>query len=327
MANMKAIVVREYGGPEVLKLDDFEMPSPGPGEALVRIHAAGVNFSDTMRRRGLMRAPPVPHVPGGEAAGVVEAIGSGVSGLRPGDRVASCNFKGAYAQFAAGNASEMVPIPASLSFAQAAAALLQGMTAHYLTHDVYAVKAGDAALVHSAAGGVGLLLVQMAKMRGARVIGMVSTADKARLAREAGADETILYSQGDFAAEVKRLSGGKGVNVVYDAVGATTFEGSLASLRPRGMLALFGQASGLPPPFESSRLLAMGSLFMTRAGLPAYIATREELLRRASEVYGWAVDGRLKLRIGGSYALADAAKAHDAMEKRLSTGKLVLTAA
>jgi NADPH2:quinone reductase len=320
---MKSIQVKETGGPEKMQLVDVPTPVPGPGEALVRIAASGVNFIDVYFRIGLYKAD-LPITLGSEAAGTVEAVGQGVTEVAPGERVAYAMVRGSYAEYAVVPATRLVKIPDSLDFSHAAAAMLQGMTAHYLTHSTWPLKSGDTCLVHAAAGGAGGLTVQMAKMLGARVFGTVSTGEKARIAREHGADEAILYTQQDFEAEVKRLTGGRGVDVVYDSVGKTTFDKSLNCLRPRGLLALFGQSSGPVPPFEPG-LLAKGSLFFTRPTLAHYAVTREELDWRAGDVLAWVASGQLKLRIDRTYPLADAASAHRDLEGRHTAGKLLLT--
>ena len=321
---MKAIQVKQPGGPEAMELVDVPVPQPGPKQALVRIAAVGVNFIDVYFRIGLYKADP-PIALGSEAAGTVEAVGAEVTEVAPGDRVAYAMTRGSYAEYAVVPSATLVKIPGSLDFASAAAAMLQGMTAHYLTHSTYPLKPGDTCLVHAAAGGAGGLTVQMAKMRGARVFGTVSTEAKAEIARKHGADEVILYTQESFDAAAKRLTGGRGVDVVYDSVGVTTFEKSLNSLRPRGMLALFGQSSGPVPPFDPSILNGKGSLFLTRPGLGHYLLTRDELLWRAGDVLGWVASGALKLHIGGTYPLAQAADAHRDLEARKTTGKLLLT--
>jgi NADPH:quinone reductase len=321
---MKTIQVNEPGGPEKMQLVDAPDPQPGPKQALVRLQAAGVNFIDVYFRMGLYKAD-LPISLGSEGAGVVEAVGPDVTEVAPGDRVAYAMTRGSYAQYAVVAASQLVKIPAHLDFPMAAAALLQGMTAHYLTHSVYPLKSGDTCLVHAAAGGAGGLTVQMAKMLGARVLGTVSTEEKAQIAREHGVDEAILYTQQDFEAEVKRLTGGRGVDVVYDSVGKTTFEKSLNSLRPRGTMALFGQSSGPVPPFDPNILNGKGSLFLTRPSLGHYVATPQELAWRAGDVLGWIDSGRLKLRIDRTYPLADAAAAHRDLESRKTSGKLVLS--
>ena len=320
---MKAIQVSHTGGPEVLTLVDVPVPTPKPNEAQVEIKASGVNFIDVYFREGRYPAP-LPFINGQEAAGIVTEVGSEVSDLKPGDRVAYTSSLGSYAEFAAVPAARMVKIPAELSFEQAAAAMLQGMTAHYLLNGSYKLASGETALIHAAAGGVGLLLVQMAKRIGARVIATAGTEEKAQLAREAGADECIVYTQADFEAETKRLTDGKGVHVVYDGVGKATFDKDLEVLRPRGYLVLFGGSSGAVPPFDLIKLSQKGSLFITRPTLAHYTATREELELRAGEVLGAIAKGELKLRIHKSYALAEAAQAHRDLEGRKTTGKLLL---
>jgi NADPH2:quinone reductase len=320
---MRAIRVHETGGPEVLRPEELPEPSPGPGQALVRIEAIGVNLIEIYQRRGLYKVP-LPATPGTEAAGVVVAVAADVADLRPGDRVASVSFSGSYSAFALAAAERLVKLPDGVTTHQAAAALLQAMTAHYLVHSTHALKPGDTCLVHAAAGGVGLLLTQLAKRLGARVIGTVSTREKAALAREAGADEVVLYTEQDFDVEVKRLTGGRGVQVVYDSVGLTTFEKSLRSLAPRGMMALFGQSSGPVPPFDPQRLNQLGSLFLTRPKLNDYVLTRGELLSRANEVLGRVADGTLRVRIDREVPLARAAEAHQALEARATTGKVLL---
>ena len=320
---MKAIQAQEIGGPEVLQLRDVPDPQPGEGQALVRVRATGVNFIDIYQRSGLYKLD-LPYVPGSEAAGEVVALGLGVTEFAVGDRVAYSNVLGAYAELAAVPAGRLVRIPEGLDFRQAAALMLQGMTAHYLAYSVYPLKAGDACLLHAAAGGVGLLLIQMAKREGARVIGTVSTREKAELARSVGADEVILYTEQDFEAEVMRLTGGGGVQVAYDSVGASTYEKSIGSLAVRGMLVLFGQASGPTPPIDPMKLNAK-SLFMTRPTLVHYTMTREELLWRAGEVLNRAASGELELHIGGEFPLSEAAEAHAKLAGRETTGKLLLT--
>jgi len=321
---MKSILVKVVGGPENMELAETPKPTPGPTQALVKIAASGVNFIDVYFRIGLYKADP-PIALGNEGAGTVEAVGPDVTEVAPGDRVAYAMSRGSYAEYALVPAWQLVKIPGHLDFTTAAAAMLQGMTAHYLTHSTYALKSGDTCLVHAAAGGTGGLIVQMAKMRGARVLGTVSTAEKARIAREHGADEIILYTQQDFEIEAGRLTAGRGVDVVYDSVGRTTFEKSLGSLRPRGTLALFGQSSGAVPPFDPSILNAKGSLFLTRPSLAHHVPTRQELLWRAGDVLRWIDEGKLKLRIDRTYRLAEAAEAHRALEGRHTTGKLLLT--
>lgn len=320
---MKAIVVRRHGGPEQLEYSDWDIPTLGPREVIVEVRAAGVNYIDTYHRTGLYPAEP-PFIPGMEGAGVVTAIAPEVTEVAAGDRVAWAMTRGSYAQYAIVPASKLVKIPDGVSFDLAAASMLQGMTAHYLTHSTFPLKAGDTALVHAAAGGTGLLIVQMAKMRGARVLGTTSTAEKGELARQAGCDEVILYTQTDFQAEVRRLTGGRGVDVVYDSVGAATFDKSLDSLRPRGMMVTFGNASGPVQPFSPLILSQKGSLFLTRPTLLHYCATREELLERAGEVLGWVASGKLSVRIHKVYPLAEAAQAHRDLEGRATSGKLLL---
>ncbi len=319
---MKAIRVHSYGGPEVLKYEEVPTPKPGPGEARVKIEAAGVNYIDIYHRTGLYPSQ-LPFIPGMEGAGIVDEVGSGVSEIRVGDRVAYAMQQGSYAEYAILPAWKLVPLPDNLSTQSAAAAMLQGMTAHYLTHSTYPLKAGDTVLIHAAAGGVGLLLIQMAKRRGAKVFGTVSTEEKASLAKEAGADEVILYTQSDFEEEIKKLTNGQGVEVVYDSVGKTTFDKSLNCLKPRGYLALFGQSSGPVPPVDL-RILAKGSYFLTRPTLSHYAANRAELLERAGDLFRWITSGELKLRIDHTYPLAEADKAHQALEGRKTSGKLLL---
>jgi len=320
---MRAIQVKETGGPEKMELVDLPQPVAGPGQALVKIADSGVNFIDVYFRTGSYKAD-LPITLGSEGAGTVVSVGDGVSEVAPGDRVAYAMTRGSYAEYAVVPAAQLVKIPDHLDFQKAAAAMLQGMTAHYLTHSTFALKAGDTCLVHAAAGGVGLLLVQMARRIGARVFGTVSTEAKAQLAKEAGADEIIFYTHQDFAAEVKRLTSGRGVDVVYDSVGATTFMKSLDSLRPRGLLVLFGQSSGPVPPFDPNILNGKGSLFLTRPGLPHHLLTRAELLWRAGDVLGWVSSGELKIRVDRAYPLAEAPQAHRDLEGRRTAGKLVL---
>jgi NADPH2:quinone reductase len=327
---MHAIQITEHGGTEVMKWTELPTPSPAKGEVLVRIQAAGVNFIDVYFRKGLYRLP-LPAILGGEGAGVVEALGPEVTAFKPGDRVAwadrgAAGPGGSYATHVVIPATRLVPLPAEVDVRSAAAAMVQGMTAHYLSRSTFPLRAGHTCLVHAAAGGVGLLLCQMAKMAGARVFGTVSTEEKAALARRAGADEVILYTKQDFETETRRLTGGRGVDVVYDSVGHTTFEKSLGSLAPRGMLVLFGQSSGPVAPFDPQLLNAKGSLFLTRPNLAHYVATREELVARATEVLGWVKSGVLALRIGATFPLRDAADAHRALEGRTTTGKVLLTA-
>lgn len=320
---MKAIQIQQPGGVEALQFVDIPVPKPKPNEAVVKIAAAGVNFIDVYLREGRYKAP-LPFVNGQEGAGVVTEVGSEVKTVKPGDRVAYAGPLGAYAEYTAVPAERLVPVPAGVSDRDAAAAMLQGMTAHYLLYDTFPLKAGQTALVHAAAGGVGLLLVQMAHNIGARVIGTVSTEEKAKLGRQAGADEMILYTTSDFEAETKRITGGKGIDVVYDSVGKTTFEKGLNVLRPRGMMVLYGGSSGAVPPFDLIQLSAKGSLFVTRPKLGDYIITREELLSRAEAVLGMIAAGKLKLRVEHVYKLEDVQQAHRDLEGRKTTGKLLL---
>jgi NADPH2:quinone reductase len=322
-SHMNAIQVSQVGGPEVLQLVDLPIPEPKPNEAVVKIKAAGVNFVDVYHREG--RYPtPLPFVPGQEAAGTVIAIGSEVSNVKIGERVAYSGPLGAYAEYAAVPVDRLVKIPDQLDLDQAGAAMLQGMTAHYLSHSTYPIKKGDTVLIHAAAGGVGALLVQMAKNLGARVIGTAGSQEKAQLARDAGADDVIIYTEQDFETETRRLTDDQGVHVVYDGVGKTTFEKDLNVLRPRGYLVLFGASSGAVPPFDLIKLSQKGSLYLTRPGLHHYIHTRDELEQRAGEVLQMIGAGRLKLRIHKTYPLAEAATAHRDLEGRKSTGKLLL---
>jgi NADPH:quinone reductase len=320
---MKAIQVMEPGGPEALQLVDTPTPEPGPNQVLVRLAASGVNFIDVYFRAGLYKADR-PIAIGSEGAGTVAAVGSGVTEFRAGDRVAYAMQRGSYAEYAVVTASQLVPIPDSVDFETAAAVMLQGMTAHYLTQSTFALTSGHTCLVHAAAGGAGRLIAQMAKARGARVLGTVSSDEKARVAREAGVDEAIIYTSEDFEAEVKRLTNGRGVDVVYDSVGKTTFDKSLSSLAPRGMLVLCGQSSGPVGPFDPQLLNPRGSLFLTRPSLTHYLLTREELLWRATDVLRAVASGTLKIHIDRSYPLADAAQAHRDLESRRTVGKLLL---
>ena len=320
---MRAIQVAKTGGPEVLEPRELPEPKPEAGQALVKVEAVGVNYIDTYHRTGLYPLA-LPYVPGLEGAGVVKALGPGVSGLREGDRVAWANRMGSYAESVAVPAELLVKVPDRLDLRAAAAVMLQGMTAHYLVDGAFALRAGHACLVHAAAGGVGLLLCQMAKQKGARVIGTVSTEEKAALARSAGADEVIFYTKTDFEAEVKRLTGGAGVEVVYDSVGQSTFDKSLNVLKPRGSMVLFGQSSGPVPPMNPAVLAQKGSLFLTRPTLFHYVADRASLEWRAGEVLSAAAAGRLDVRIGATFALAEAADAHRALEGRKTTGKVLL---
>ncbi|HZW36643.1 MAG: quinone oxidoreductase family protein [Deltaproteobacteria bacterium] len=320
---MKTIRVHQYGGPEALAMEDLPVPEPGQGEALVKIDAIGVNFIDVYQRMGLYRSP-LPFTPGNEGEGVVVKAGPGAGEVKTGDRVAYAGVLGSYTEFAVVPSWRLVRLPAGMEAGWGAALMLQGMTAHYLAHAAYPLQQGDACLVHAAAGGVGLLLTQMAKARGARVIGTVSTKEKAELARSFGADDVILYTEQDFESEVRRLTGGKGVQVVYDSVGKTTFEKSLGCLSPRGYLALYGQSSGPVPPFDLQVLNSKGGLFVTRPSLAHYTATREELLQRANDVLGWAASGKLKVRIGARFPLSEAAEAHRQLAGRKTTGKVLL---
>ncbi len=320
---MKAIRVHAVGGPDVLRYEETPVPPAGPGQALIEIEAAGVNFIDVYQRAGLYKLE-TPFTLGQEGAGTVAAVGSGVTQVKPGDRVAYTSVLGSYAEFAVVPAERLVMLPPGVSARQGAAVMLQGLTAHYLATSTYPLKPGDVCLVHAAAGGVGLLLCQMAKLRGATVIGTVSTEAKAELARGAGADHVILYTNQDFEAEVKRITNGAGLQVVYDSVGRTTFEKSLNSLARRGMLVLFGQSSGPVGPFDPQVLNQKGSLYLTRPTLFHYIATREELISRAGEVLGWVATGSLRLRIDREYPLVEAAAAHRSLEARETSGKLLL---
>ena len=321
---MKAIRVNEHGGPEVLSYEDVPVPEPGPGEARVKLAAAGVNFIDVYQRTGVYPTEP-PFTLGQEGAGEVEEVGEGVEDLSVGDHVAFASVMGAYAEYVVAPAERLVPVNVTLVEARlAAAAMLQGMTAHYLTHSTFPLEEGHTALVHAAAGGVGLLLCQMAKMRGATVIGTAGSEEKARLAKDAGADEVIVYTEQDYVEETRRLTGGEGVHVVYDSVGKSTFDGSLDCLRPRGYMVLFGASSGPVPPFDPQILNQKGGLFLTRPSLAQYTATREELLWRAESILSWIGNNTLDVRIGGTYPLSDAAQAHRDLEGRKTTGKLIL---
>lgn len=320
---MRAIRVQQYGGPEAMALTDVPTPQPAVGQALIRLHTAGVNFIDVYFRTGVYKAEQ-PTAIGNEGAGTVEAVGPGVTEVEVGDRVAYAMARGSYGEFAVVPVSQLVPLPAAITFDQAAAAMLQGMTAHYLVRSTYPLKAGETCLVHAAAGGAGLLIVQMAKALGARVIGTVSTEAKAHLARDNGADETIRYTEQDFEEEVKRLTNGRGVDVVYDSVGKTTFDKGLNCLRPRGMMVLFGQSSGVVPPLDPGILNPKGSLFLTRPSLAHHVLSRDELLWRASDVLNGVAAGALKLRIDRKYPLAQVADAHRDLESRKTTGKLLI---
>ena len=320
---MRAIRIHETGGPEVMQLETIDDPAPGTGEALVHMESIGVNFVEVYYRKGLYKNP-LPFTPGSEGAGTVVAVGAGVRDIAVGDRVTSQSFQGSYAELALAKADKLVRIPDGLEARIAAAAMLQGMTAHYLATSVYPLKAGERCLVHAAAGGVGLILCQIARRIGAHVIGTVSTEKKAALAREAGAHDTILYTTQDFVAEVRRITDGAMVHVVYDSVGATTFLKSMDCLALRGMLALFGQSSGPVAPLDPNVLNQKGSIFLTRPTLGHYVATREELAWRAGDVLGWVRDGSLKLRIDREVPLVHAAEAHRALEGRRTTGKVLL---
>jgi NADPH:quinone reductase len=320
---MRAVRVHEPGGPEALRVEQIPAPRPGAGEALVRVEYAGVNFIDIYKRAGLYKVP-LPATIGEEGAGIIESVGDDVGEVRVGDRVAWSSILGAYADYAVVRADRLVPVPSNVDTRVAAAAMLQGMTAHYLAMTTYPLKKGDRCLVHAAAGGVGLLLVQVAKKRGAYVIGTAGSDEKAELARKAGADELIVYTRQDFVAEVKRLTGGKGVNVVYDSVGQSTFLKGLDVLVPRGMMVTFGQSSGAIPPMDPLLLSQKGSLFMTRPTLAHYIATRDELMRRAGDLFAWIGSGELDVRVGAEFPLARVADAHRALEGRKTTGKVLL---
>ncbi len=319
---MKAIRIHETGGPEVLKYEDCPDPTPGPGEAVVDVQAIGVNFTDVNTRSGVNPPATFPMTPGREAAGVVSAVGEGVTDVKVGDRVFYCGVTGSYAEKVAVPADVLINMPQGLDARMGAAVLLQGMTAHYLAYSTYPLERGDSCLVHAAAGGTGLLLTQMAKRAGAYVFATVSTDEKAALAREAGADRIIIYTREDFEEEIRKATDGRGVNAVYDAVGKTTFDKSLKCLARLGCLALYGQASGPVPPVPTSSL--PGSAFLTRPTLGDYTATREELVKRAGDVLGWAASGDLKVRIGGTFPLSDASEAHRQLQGRHSTGKLLL---
>jgi NADPH2:quinone reductase len=320
---MKAIQVHQTGAAEVMQLEEIPDPRPGPGEALVRLEAVGVNFIEVYQRTGAYPLPK-PFTPGSEGAGTVLAVGDGVTSLRSGDRVASVALKGSYAELALAPVDQLVKLPAGIDARTGAAVMLQGMTAHYLATSTYPLARGDWCLVHAAAGGVGLLLCQIAVARGARVIGTVSTEEKERLAREAGASEVIRYNEQDFVKEVKRITQGIGVRVVYDSVGKTTFDGSLDCLAPRGMMVLFGQSSGPVPQFDPQLLNRKGSLFLTRPSLGPYIASRKELETRTADLFQWVRNGALRVRVDRSYPLTKAAEAHRALESRATAGKILL---
>jgi NADPH2:quinone reductase len=320
---MKAVRVHKYGGPDVLTLEEMPVPEPKAGEARVKIEAIGVNYIDVYQRTGLYPLQ-TPFTLGTEGAGIVDAVGPNVTEVKKGERVGYAMIPGSYAEYAIVPAARLVPIPPNIDARSAAALMLQGMTAHYLTHSTYPLKKGETALLHAAAGGVGLLLIQIVKQLGATVIGTVSTEAKAKLAKEMGADHLILYTQNDFLAEVKKLTDGHGVNVVYDSVGQTTFDKSLDCLRPRGYLVLFGQSSGPVPPFDPGKLAAKGSLFLTRPSLAHYTLDRAELLQRANDLFSWTASGKLKLRMEKTFRMAEAAEAHRQLEGRKTTGKVIL---
>jgi NADPH2:quinone reductase len=320
---MKAIRAAYTGEPDVMKLEELPTPAPGANELLVRVEAAGVNFIDIYHRTGMYKLP-LPLSLGLEGAGIIETVGEGVRGFAPGDRVAWCAAPGSYATHVRVPAEKAVPVPSSVDARTAAAMLLQGLTAHYLCQSTYPLKPGDTCVVHAGAGGVGLLLTQMAKLAGARVIATVSTEEKAALSRGAGADEVVLYTRDDFVAAAKAATGGRGVQVVYDAVGQTTFDASLRALAPRGYMVLYGASSGAVPPLDPQRLAAGGSLFLTRPTLVHYTLTRDELLGRARQIIGWIEQGALKVRIGATFPLAEAAAAHAALASRAPTGKVLL---
>ncbi len=320
---MKAVRVKEYGGPEVMSYEDIDTPTPADDEVLVNIEAAGINYIDTYQRSGLYQIP-LPATLGLEAAGTVTETGSSVSRFKVGDRVAYTNVAGAYADFAAVPEDKLVSLPEGVSFEQGAAAMLQGCTAHYLCQSTYKVQSGDRCLIHAAAGGVGLILIQMVKMMGGFVIGTVSTEEKAQLAKEAGADEIILYSEQDFEQEVKRITDGAGVNVAYDSVGKSTFEKSVDCLSRFGYMVLYGNASGPVTEFNPATLGPKGSLFLTRPTLFDYLATREDLDWRSGDVFKWIADGKINLRLEHFYPLADVQQAHQALEGRQTTGKVIL---
>jgi NADPH2:quinone reductase len=320
---MKAIQIAQTGGPDVLQVVEVERPVPAPDQALIQVRATGVNFVDIYYREGVYKVL-LPFIPGQEGAGVIAEVGGNVKNFRVGDSVAWCMYSGSYAEYAAIPEANLVHIPAAIGFEQAAAILLQGMTANYLTMSTFPLKSGDTALVHAGAGGVGLLLTQMASQVGAHVISTVSTEEKAELARSAGATDVILYTKEDFEAAVKRITGGRGVDVVYDSVGKTTFEGSLRCLRPRGMLVLFGASSGPVPPIDPILLYTSGSLFLTRPSLVHYVRTREELNVRSADVFQRLERGDLRVRIHQTFPLAEAARAQEELQSRRTTGKVVL---
>lgn len=320
---MRAIRIHEHGGPEVLRLDDIPVPEPGPGQVRVRMEATGINFIEIYQRLGWYK-PPLPFTPGSEGAGVVDAVGQGVTDLAPGDRVASASMSGAYADYALAPAHLTARLPDGVTTKIGAAAMLQGMTAHYLTHSTFPLQAGQTALIHAAAGGVGALLVQIARSKEARIIATAGTAEKAELARQAGADEVVIYTEQDFVPAVKAFTGGKGVDVVYDSVGQATFDGSLNSLHTRGMLVLFGQSSGPVPPVDPQILNSRGSLFLTRPTLAHHIATREEFLWRSGDLLSWIASGALQVRIDSEFPLPEAARAQETLAGRGTKGKVLL---
>ncbi|MDE2835886.1 MAG: quinone oxidoreductase [Chloroflexota bacterium] len=320
---MKAVRFHEFGGPEVLRYEEIPEPEPGPGEVVLRLGACGVNFIDTYERSGAYNVP-LPWVAGQEGAGEIVAVGAGVTDVAVGQRGSYSQIRSSYAEFVRVPAHRLVKLPDGVDYLTAAAVTVQGMTAHYLVTSLFPLEPGHTCLVHAAAGGVGLLLTQMAKMRGARVIGTVSTEEKARLAREAGADEVIIYTEQNFVEEVRRITGGEGLHVVYDSVGKDTFDSSLDCLAPRGYMALYGQSSGRVPPMDPQTLNAKGSVFLTRPSLERYTRTREELDWRANDVFGWIAEGALQVRISGTFPLSEAAEAHRLIGGRLSTGKLLL---
>ncbi|MDP6548796.1 MAG: quinone oxidoreductase [Dehalococcoidia bacterium] len=320
---MKAVQITEFGGPEVMKYQDVPDPAPGAGDAIVEIQAVGVNFTDVYSRAGINPGPPLPRTIGVEGAGVVQSVGPGVTDVRPGNLVVYCSIPGSYAEQAVVPASRLIKMPEGLDARAGAASILQGMTAHYLCHSTYPVQRGDRVLVHAGAGGTGLLLTQMIKRLGGYVFSTVSTEAKAELSRGAGADHVVIYTQQDFAEEVKRVTGGAGVQAVYDGVGQTTFDKSIGCLARRGYMVLYGQASGPVPPLDP-RILGNGSRFLTRPGLGDYTVTREELEKRAGDVLGWVKSGELKLRVEHVLPLSEAAEAHRQLEGRATTGKLLL---
>ena len=320
---MKAVRVHQFGGADALRIEEISEPSLSAGQALISLRSIGLNYIDIYFRTGLYEAP-LPFTPGLEGAGIVEATGAGVKDVKIGDRIAYAGILGSYAQKAVVPAERLVKLPDQLSFQQGAAAMVQGITAQYLTTSAFPLKKGKTCLIHAAAGGVGLLLCQAAKLKGAVVIGTVSTEEKAELARQAGADHVILYTQKDFAAELKRITGNRGVDVVYDGVGQATFMKGLDCLVPRGMMVLFGQASGPVPPFDLSILNKKGSLYVTRPGINAYIATREEFLERAKQVFSWIMSGQLNIRISREFSLDEVREAHELLESRRTTGKILL---